>query len=74
MRNYKSYSKTLKSASAALLLGFNLSYADFLFSEIDLSEFIADVIGSVNIGQIKADSLKIQERIERNVQNAQPKK
>jgi len=44
------------------------------FSEIDLSEFIADILGSVNIGQIKADSLKIQERIERNVQNTQPKK
>ncbi|MCR2114037.1 conjugal transfer protein TraN [Campylobacter upsaliensis] len=43
------------------------------FSEIDLSEFIADIIGSVDVDKIKADSLKIQERIDKNIQNAVPK-
>ena len=43
------------------------------FSEIDLSEFIADIIGSIDVNQIKADSLKIQERIDKNIQNAVPK-
>lgn len=41
------------------------------FSEIDLSEFIADILGSIDVNEIKADSLKIQERIEKNMQNIQ---
>lgn len=39
------------------------------FSEIDLSEFIADVVGSFDVGKVKASSLNIQERIKNNVEN-----
>lgn len=39
------------------------------FSEIDLSEFIADVVNQVDIGSISADSLKIKDKIQNNVNN-----
>ncbi|MFY4766946.1 conjugal transfer protein TraN, partial [Campylobacter sp. GB48] len=34
------------------------------FSEIDLSEFIADIVGNIEVDKIQADSIKIQEKIE----------
>ncbi|MBO7032296.1 hypothetical protein IGM38_09785, partial [Campylobacter jejuni] len=40
------------------------------FSEIDLSEFIADIVGSFDTGKIQADSVKIQEKIQNNIENA----
>ncbi|EOV5461189.1 conjugal transfer protein TraN [Campylobacter jejuni] len=40
------------------------------FSEIDLSEFIADIIGSFDTGKIQANSVKIQEKIQNNIKNA----
>ncbi|EAI8646076.1 hypothetical protein BBI62_00460 [Campylobacter lari] len=39
------------------------------FSEIDLSEFIADIVGSIDADKIQADSIKIQEKIESNLEN-----
>ncbi|XMD83576.1 F-type type IV conjugative transfer system protein TraN [Campylobacter lari] len=39
------------------------------FSEIDLSEFIADIVGSIDVDKIQADSIKIQEKIESNLEN-----
>ncbi|EPS03611.1 hypothetical protein J432_0788 [Campylobacter jejuni subsp. jejuni HN-CJD07035] len=43
------------------------------FSEIDLSEFIADIVGSFDTGKIQADSVKIQEKIQNNIENATKK-
>ncbi|MCV3442478.1 conjugal transfer protein TraN [Campylobacter sp. IFREMER_LSEM_CL1097] len=39
------------------------------FSEIDLSDFIADIVGSIDVDKIQADSIKIQEKIESNLEN-----
>ncbi|WP_229239094.1 hypothetical protein [Campylobacter volucris] len=33
------------------------------FSEIDLSEFIADIVGNIDVDKIQADSIKIQKRL-----------
>lgn len=39
------------------------------FSEIYLSEFIADIVGSIDVDKIQADFIKIQEKIESNLEN-----
>ncbi|MCV3451524.1 hypothetical protein L8W58_08025 [Campylobacter lari] len=39
------------------------------FSEIDLSDFIADIVGSIDVDKIQADSIKIQEKVESNLEN-----
>ncbi len=43
------------------------------FSEIDLSEFIVDIVGSFDTGKIQADSVKIQEKIQNNIENTTKK-
>ena len=43
------------------------------FSEIDLSEFIGDLTGSIDLEGVKANTLKIQDKINQNLENAMRK-